>query len=159
MILFPTAIILLWWWIPFALVIDFILIILSVRIVQPNTVKTVEFFWKYNRILRPWLNFIIPIVETTKHQDLFKKNFSVEVEWVTSDNVTAYIWLNVIFYVEDNKDDSIKWTIYKSIYSINDSKTMMMSTIDEQLRWMIVNFTHKEIFWKREEIWARVFSY
>jgi regulator of protease activity HflC (stomatin/prohibitin superfamily) len=53
---------------------------LSVKIVQPNTVKTVENFGKFNRILRAGLNFIIPIVETTKNQVLFRKNFPVEVE-------------------------------------------------------------------------------
>jgi hypothetical protein len=35
---------------------------------------------------------------------------------------------------------------------IDDPKTMMRSTIDEQLRAMMVTFTHKDIFEKREEI-------
>ena len=33
---------------------------------------------------------------------------------------------------------------------------MIKSTIDEQLRAMIVSFTHKEIFNKREEIWEEI---
>ena len=130
----------------------FILIISSFRIVSPQTVRTVEIFGKYNRILRQGLNFVIPIVETTRYQVLFRKNFSVEVEWVTYDNVTAYIWLNVIYYVSDGLDDSENGNIYKSVYSIDDPKTMMRSAIDEQLRAMIVSFTHKNIFAKREEI-------
>jgi regulator of protease activity HflC (stomatin/prohibitin superfamily) len=40
----------------------------------------VEFFGKFNRILRPGLSFIIPIVETTKLQTLYRKNFSVDVD-------------------------------------------------------------------------------
>jgi regulator of protease activity HflC (stomatin/prohibitin superfamily) len=56
------------------------LISLSVRIVQPNTVRVVENFGKFNRILRAGLNFIIPIVETTKTQVLYRRNFPVEVE-------------------------------------------------------------------------------
>lgn len=142
--------------IPVAIILDVILIALSVRIVTPNTVRTVEFLWKYDRILRQGLNFIIPFLETTKSQVLFRRNFPVEVEWVTSDNVTAYIWLNVIYYVHDNNDDSKKWSIYKSVYSIDDPRTMMRSTIDEQLRGMIVAFTHKQIFAKREEIWNEI---
>lgn len=129
-----------------------IFLILSVKIVTPNTVKTVEFLGKFNRILRSWVNFIIPLLEITKSQVLFRKNFPVEVEWVTSDNVTAYIGLNVIYYVNDDGDDSQNGSIFKSIYSIDDERTMMKSTIDEQLRAMIVSFDHKEIFWKREEI-------
>ena len=134
---------------------DIIIISSSIRIVSPNTVKTVEFLWKFNRVLKSGFHFIIPFLEWTKNQVLYRKNFPVEVEWVTSDNVTAYIWLNVIYYVKDDNNDTDKWNVFKSIYSIDDPKTMMKSTIDEQLRAMIVSFTHKEIFGKREEIgWA-----
>lgn len=139
-------------WIIFAVVIDIILIALSVRIIKPNTVKTVEFLGRFDRILRQGLNFIIPVLETTRSQVLFRRNFPVEVEGITSDNVTAYIWLNVIYYVEDDNTDKREGTIYKSVYSIDDPRTMMKSTIDEQLRGMIVAFTHKQIFAKREEI-------
>lgn len=133
----PLAILIVVWW---------------VRIVQPNTVRTVEFLWKYTRILRPGFHIIIPIVEQTRHQNLRRVNLWVEVQWVTSDNVTAYIGLNVIYFVEDDHDDSISWAIYRSVYSIDDHRTMIKSTIDEQLRAMIVWFSHKEIFNKREEI-------
>ena len=135
-----------------SIIIDVILIVLSVRIVQPNTVKAVENFGKFNRILRAGLNFIIPIVETTKSQVLYRRNFPVEVEWVTQDNVTAYIGLNVIYYIKDEWNNTKESNIFKSIYNIDDPKTMMRSTIDEQLRAMIVTFTHKNIFAKREEI-------
>ena len=141
-----------WEWLIPAIVLDVILISLSIRIVSPNTVRTVEFLGKFNRVLKPGFHFIIPFLEWTKNQVLFRKNFPVEVEWVTSDNVTAYIGLNVIYYVSDDSNDSKEGNIFKSIYSIDDPKTMMRSTIDEQLRAMIVSFTHKEIFGKREEI-------
>jgi len=129
-----------------------ILFVASIRIVSPNNVKTVEFFGRFHRILRAGFNLIVPFVETTKAQVLYRRNFPVEVEWVTSDNVTAYIGLNVIYYVDDNGDNWKEWSIFKSVYSIDDPRNMMKSTIDEQLRWMIVLFTHKEIFSKREEL-------
>ena len=131
-----------------AVIFDAVLIALSIRIISPNTVKTVEFLGKFNRILRPGFHFIIPFLEWTKNQVLYRRNFPVEVEWVTSDNVTAYIGLNVIYYVADEWIDSEDGAIYKSIYSIDDARTMMRSTIDEQLRGMIVAFSHKEIFSK-----------
>lgn len=154
LLLAPISIIALFWagWIVAAIIFDLFLISLSVRIVKPNTVRTVEFFWKFNRILRSGLNFIIPVFETTKEQVLYRINFPVDVDWVTSDNVTAYIGLNVIYYVEDDKDDSEEWAIYKSVYKITDSRTMIKSIIDQELRGMIVTFNHKEVFGKREEI-------
>lgn len=155
LIVFPIIIIALIWmpWIIPSIIFDIFLISLSVRIVKPNTVRTVEFFWKFNRILRPWLNFIIPIFEITKEQYLYRINFSVDVDWVTSDNVTTYIGLNVIYYVEDDHDDSQEWAIFKSVYKISDPRTMIRSIIDQELRGMIVTFNHKEVFGKREEIW------
>ena len=139
-----------------SIIISVIIITFSVRIVTPNTVKVVETLWSFNRILRPWLNFIIPFIEWTKNQDLFRKNLTVEVDWITEDNVTVFIWLNVIYFVEDDKQDNTNWAIYKSIYSINDPRTMMSSTIDEQLRAMVSTFNHREIFGKREEIWESI---
>ena len=142
--------------IPVAIVLEVILIALSVRIISPNTVRTVEFLGRFDRILRQGLNFIIPFLETTKSQVLYRRNFPVDVDGITSDNVTAYIGLNVIYYVEDDEDNSREGSIYKSVYAIDDARTMMKSTIDEQLRGMIVAFTHKEIFAKREEIWETI---
>ena len=158
LILIPILSVFLGWaiWIIFWIIADIIFAALSIRIVRPNRVETVEFLWKYNRILRQWFHAIIPIVEMTKQQYLFKRNFSVQVEWVTSDNVSASVDLNVVYYVEDDKDDSRNGNIYKSVYSIDDPKTLMKATIDEQLRWMIFHFTHKEIFGKREEIWLEI---
>lgn len=130
----------------------FFFFLISFRIVRPNTVRTVEFLGKYSRVLRQWFHIIIPILEQTKIQYLYKKNFAVEVQGVTSDNVTCFVGLNVISYVNDDKDDSLEGNIFKSIYSINDPITMIKATIDEQLRAMMIQFTHKEIFGKREEI-------
>jgi len=158
LILIPILSVVVWWafWIIFWIIFDIIFIALSIRIVRPNRVETVEFLWKYNRVLRQWFHAIIPIVEMTRQQYLFKRNFSVQVEWVTADNVSASVDLNVIYYVEDDQDDSINWNIYKSVYSIDDPRTLMKATIDEQLRWMIFHFSHKEIFGEREEIWLEI---
>lgn len=139
-----------WSWV--AIVYFLILLFAWIVIVKPNTVRAKEVFGKYSWVLRQWFNLVIPFITRTIKQDLFRKNFPVEVEWITQDNVTAYIWLNVIFYVDDEWDSTMTWNIYKSIYNIDDPKTMMRATIDEQLRAMMVTFTHKNIFAKREEI-------
>lgn len=60
-----------------AIIISVIILFSSVKIVTPNTIKTVETMWKFNRILRPWLNFIIPFLEWTRNQDLLKKIFKL----------------------------------------------------------------------------------
>ena len=142
-------------WLLSAVIVVFILAT-SIRIVFPKTVKSVEFLGKFSRILRPGLNFIIPILEWTRPQQLFRQNLEVKVDWVSKDNVTVYIGLNVIYYVEDDWDDTEWWLIYKSIYNIDNPIMMMRSTIDEQLRAMMTKFDHKGIFTKRDEIWSEI---
>ena len=139
-------------WIYMAMFYFFILFYSGIVIVKPNTVRSKEVFGKYTGVLRQWFNLVIPFVTSTIKQELYRKNFPVEVEWVTQDNVTAYIGLNVIYYVLDDNVGTRDGNIFKSIYNIDDPKTMMRATIDEQLRAMIVTFTHKNIFAKREEI-------
>jgi regulator of protease activity HflC (stomatin/prohibitin superfamily) len=67
----------------FAIVFDIILIALSIRIVTPNTVRAVEFMGKFNRVLKPGFHFIVPFLEWTKNQVLYRRNFPVEVEGIT----------------------------------------------------------------------------
>ncbi len=129
------------------LIADFFLFMFGVRIVKQKTVKIVEFLGKYNRIIRPGLSIIIPLLEWTKTQVLYKRNFQVAVDGLTKDNVTVQIGLNVIFYVKDEDN-----AIIQSIYEIDYPEKMIRATIDEQLRAMITNFTHKDIFTKRQDI-------
>ncbi len=133
------------------LVLDVLLFLLGVRIVSQNTIKVVEFLGKYNRILRPGLNIILPILEWTRSQDLFKKNFQITVDGLTSDNVSVRIGLNVVYFVKD--DDA---NIFQSVYEIENPNTLIKATIDEQLRSMISTFTHKEIYTKRQEMGSAI---
>lgn len=129
------------------LVFDIILFLLGVRIVTQNTVKVVEFLGKYNRILRPGLNIILPLLEWTKTQELFKKNIQIAVDGLTMDNVSVRIGLNVVYFVKD--EDT---AIFQSVYEIENPNMLIKATIDEQLRSMISTFTHKEIYTKRQEM-------
>lgn len=129
------------------LVLDVLLFLLGVRIVSQNTVKVVELLGKYNRILRPGLNIILPLLEWTRTQELFKKNIQITVDGLTSDNVSVRIGLNVVYFVKD--EDT---TIFQSIYEIDNPNMLIKATIDEQLRSMISTFTHKDIYTKRQEM-------
>ncbi len=131
----------------FGVILDALLLLFGVRVVKQNTVKLVEFLGKFNRILRPGFNVIIPFVEWTRDQDLYKKNFQVFVEGLTGDNVSVGIGLNVVYFVK--KDDE---SIFQSVYEIDNPEKLIRATIDEQLRAMITNFTHKEIYTKRNEM-------
>ena len=73
----PIVFWLLWWiwWFLIAIIIDLIILALSIRIVRPNTVMTVERLWKYRWILRQWFHMIIPVIETTRTNIYLKEIF------------------------------------------------------------------------------------
>ena len=131
----------------FGIFIDLIILVKSIVIVKQKTVQLVEFLGRFNRILHPGLNFIIPFLERTRIQFLFKTNKKVIVEGLTKDNVSTKIQLNVVYFVKNDEKDMVL-----SVYEIDNPETLIQATIDEQLRSMITEFDHKEIFTKRNEI-------
>ncbi len=128
-------------------IIVFFLLLLSIKIVRPNTVAVVLFLWKTGRILREGINFIIPIFEGVKRQSLALINLSVKVDGITKDNVKTTVNINVIYRVKH--DDK---SIIDSLFKNSNVVQTITSLIEEQLRARIFEFSHEEIFGKRNEI-------
>jgi regulator of protease activity HflC (stomatin/prohibitin superfamily) len=128
-------------------IVIFFLLLLSIRIVKPNTVWVVLFLGKTWRILREGINFIVPFFESVKRQRLALVNLSVKVDGITKDNVKTSVNINVIYRVK-NDDASIKDSLFKN----SDVVKTITSLTEEQLRARIFEFTHEEIFGKRSEI-------
>ena len=128
-------------------VILFFLLLLSIKIVRPNTVAVVLFLGKTWRILREGINFIVPIFEWVKRQSLALINLSVKVDGITKDNVKTTVNINVIYRVKH--DDK---SIIDSLFKNSNVVQTITSLIEEQLRARIFEFSHEEIFGKRNEI-------
>ena len=128
-------------------IIIFFLLLLSIKIVKPNTVAVVLFLGKTWRILREWINFIVPIFESIRRQTLALENLSVKVDGITKDNVKTTANINVIYRVK--QDDT---SVIDSLFKNSDVVKTITSLIEEQLRARIFEFSHEEIFGKRSEI-------
>ena len=124
-----------------------LLLLLSVRIIKPNTVGVVLFLGKTWRVLREWVNVIIPFFESIRRKSLALVNLSVKVDGITKDNVKTIVSINVIYRVK--KDDQ---SIIDSIFKNSNVVQTITSLIEEQLRARIFEFSHEEIFGKRSEI-------
>ncbi len=134
-------------------VIYFIILFLSwVKIVSPQTVRTKEVFGKYTWILRQGLNLVIPFITITRKQDLFKKNFYIDIQWISYDNFPVYLRLNVIYYVNDDGDNLKNGNIYKSVYLLDDPEIMIRAEVNEWLLRIIKDLTKNEILEKKEKI-------
>jgi len=129
------------------LIIVIVILLSGIKIVAPRTALAVLTLGKPTGILRSWLNFIIPIIQSTRRQTLAMTNLDVGVDSITRDNVKTKIELNVIFRVQDNDK-----AITDSLFIINDPIRAIRAMVEEQLRAKVYEFAHDEIFGKRSEI-------
>jgi len=154
-----------WWligWIFFPPIAIFwvLYIIFSIKIINTREAAVVEVLWKFNRILSPWLNFLIPIFEQiAKKQSLKTQSLKIAVDSYAQDNVKLRIWIDILFFINDTKED-----IYKSHYSLENPISAIHSIVDNSLRAKINTFDHIDVLSKRNEfsdyleevLWAKL---
>lgn len=131
----------------YVIVLIVVFIILWIKIIWPRTAKAVLTLGKPTGVLRSWINWVWPIIQTTRTQTLAMTNMDVGVDSITKDNVKTKIDLNVIFRVKDNDT-----AIIDSLFIINSPLKAIQAMVEEQLRAKIYEFGHDEIFSKRNEI-------
>jgi len=94
-----------YWWVLVALFIIFS----GLVTVNQGTIAVITMFGKYQRILRPGLNFKIPIVEQV-YKTISIQNRSVELEFqaVTLDQANVYFKSMLLYSVINQDENSIK---------------------------------------------------
>ncbi|MEY3597659.1 MAG: hypothetical protein RL521_81, partial [Bacteroidota bacterium] len=134
------------------LVILIVILALGLKTVQQGNVAVVTVFGKYRRVLRPGLNFLIPIIET-----IFKRvstqNRSVELEFqaVTMDQANVYFKSMLLFSVQDSEEETIKKVAFKFI----DERSLMQAlirTIEGNIRSFVATKKQAEVLGLRREI-------
>lgn len=132
------------WYIIWAII---ILLIRGIKIVWPRTAKAILTLGKPTGVIRSGINWVWPIIQTTRTQTLAMTNMDVSVDSITKDNVKTRIDINVIFRVKDNDT-----AIIDSLFIISSPLKAIQAMVEEQLRAKIYEFGHDEIFGKRNEI-------
>src|SRR6187401_1599693 len=101
-----------YWW-----VILLIIIVFSGLVtVNQGTIAVVTMFGKYQRILRPGLNFKIPLIEQI-YKRVSIQNRSVELEFqaITVDQANVYFKSMLLFAVQNAEEETIKKVAFKFI--------------------------------------------
>ena len=137
-----------YWWI--LLVIAFVFS--GLVTVNQGYINVVTMFGKYQRILRPGLNFKIPFLE-----QIFKRisiqNRSVELEFqaVTGDQANVYFKSMLLYAVQNADEETIKKVAFKFI---NDRDLMqaLTRTIEGSIRAFVATKKQAEILGLRKEI-------
>src|SRR5215207_6975547 len=101
-----------YWWIIVLLFIVFS----GLVTVNQGTIAVVTMFGKYQRILRPGLNFKIPLIEQI-YKRVSIQNRSVELEFqaITVDQANVYFKSMLLFAVQNADEETIQRVAFKFI--------------------------------------------
>ncbi len=137
-----------YWWVLVALFIIFS----GLVTVNQGTIAVITMFGKYQRILRPGLNFKIPIVEQV-YKTISIQNRSVELEFqaVTLDQANVYFKSMLLYSVINQDENSIKNVAFKFI-SDKDLMQALIRTVEGSIRGFVATKRQAEILLQRKEI-------
>lgn len=137
-----------YWW-----VLVLVIIVFSGLVtVNQGTIAVVTLFGKYRRILRPGLNFKIPILEQV-FKTVSIQNRSVELEFqaVTLDQANVYFKSMLLYSVINQDEESIKNVAFKFITD-KDLMQALIRTVEGSIRGFVATKKQAEILLLRREI-------
>ena len=137
-----------YWWV----LVGLIIIFSGLVTVNQGTIAVVTMFGKYRRILRPGLNFKIPILEQV-FKTVSIQNRSVELEFqaVTLDQANVYFKSMLLYSVVNHEEETIKNVAFKFI-SDKDLMQALIRTVEGSIRGFVATKRQAEILLLRREI-------
>ena len=137
-----------YWWV---LLIVFIFFSGFVTINQ-GTIGVITMFGKYQRVLKPGLNFKIPVIEQI-YKRISIQNRSVELEFqaVTADQANVYFKSMLLYAVMGAEEETIKKVAFK-FFSDKDLMQALVRTIEGNIRSFVATKRQAEILGLRKEI-------
>ena len=136
--------------IPF--VIGFLILIMCFVSVRQGTIAVVTVFGKYSRLMRPGLNFKLPLIQQI-YKRISIQNRSVELEFqaTTIDQANVNFKAMLLFAVYNQEEETIKNVAFKFM----DEKSFMQAlirTIEGSIRSFVATKKQAEILSLRTEI-------
>jgi len=130
------------------LILVFIALMFSIRIVRPTEKGVVERLGKFSYVADQGIHFLIPFVDQMYKINLTERMVGAEPqEVITSDNLNAIVDAQVYFKVRSD-DESVK----RSIYAVNDYEVQIVSLARTTLRDVIGNLSLKDANSQRNKI-------
>jgi regulator of protease activity HflC (stomatin/prohibitin superfamily) len=140
--------------IPFLILGFIVLVILfsSFVTVKQGTIAVVTVFGKYRRIMRPGLNFKLPLIEQIYNR-ISIQNRSVELEFqaVTVDQANVYFKAMLLYSVLDQNEETIKNVAFKFV----DERNLMQAlirTIEGSIRAYVATKKQADVLILRKDI-------
>jgi regulator of protease activity HflC (stomatin/prohibitin superfamily) len=120
--------------------------------VNQGYIYVITMFGKYQRIMRPGLNFKIPFLEQV-YKKISIQNRSVELEFqaVTADQANVYFKSMLLYAVQNADEETIKRVAFKFIAD-RDLMQALTRTIEGSIRSFVATKKQAEILGLRKEI-------
>ncbi|MFM2338221.1 MAG: hypothetical protein RL115_1414 [Bacteroidota bacterium] len=136
------------WWV---LVIVFIFFS-GLFTINQGYIGVVTMFGKYRRVVRPGLNFKIPVLESV-YRKVSIQNRSVELEFqaVTNDQANVYFKSMLLYSVQNADEETIKKVAFK-FFADKDLMQALIRTIEGNIRSFVATKKQAEILALRKEI-------
>ena len=120
--------------------------------VQQGSIGVVTMFGKYRRIMRPGLNFKLPLLEAI-YKKISIQNRSVELSFqaITIDQANVYFKSMLLYAVQNENEETIKKVAFKFI-SDKDLMQSLVRTVEGSIRAFVASKRQAEILTLRREI-------
>lgn len=128
------------------------ILIISIRIVDQNTVAVVQFLGRYRRTMTAGFNLLIPIFESIRERvSLRQQNFALQGNYPSKDKVITSIGTNLIFSVDQGLDG-----VKRYVYELDDRVRSIEASIENSLRTYVAQETHESLLEKKEELASHI---
>jgi prepilin-type processing-associated H-X9-DG protein len=124
--------------------------------VQQGNVAVTTVFGKYKRVLRPGLNWIIPVAEKVFRR-ISIQNRAIELQFqaITQDQANVYFTAMMVYSAISESDETIKNIAFKFV-SEKDFLTALVRSVEGSTRGFVATKRQAEILGLRGEIVAEV---
>lgn len=134
------------------IVLILLFLLLSFRTVQQGTVAVVTVFGKYSRVLRPGLNFIIPLIERiSKKISIQNRSAELGFQAVTVDQANVNFTAMLLYAVLNHDEETIKNVAFKFIDERNFMQALVRS-VEGSVRAFVATKKQSEVLITRREI-------
>jgi regulator of protease activity HflC (stomatin/prohibitin superfamily) len=134
------------------LVIAFVVGFLSIVTVQQGTVAVITVFGKFKRVMRPGLNFKMPVIEQI-HSRISYQNKSMELKFqaISSDQANVYFTAMLLYSVMNEDSNTIQNVAFKFLDERSFLQALIRS-VEGAVRAFVATKKQAEILLLRTEI-------
>ena len=137
-----------YWWV----IIIVLILFAGLKTVNQGFVGVVTMFGKYQRVLRPGLNLLIPFFEKiAKRVSIQNRSVEMEFQAVTADQANVYFKSMLLYAVQNADEETIKKVAFKFL-SERDLMQALTRTIEGTIRSFVATKRQAEILALRKDL-------